>query len=154
MKRYIVALFIGLVLSTSVLADTTIPWTKAGCESAQGKWITAHSATDTGCDAAHCNGLHFCKSSQEMNWFSALIWCKSLGHKLTDLDTACPNGLSSGNTCANLKNTGLNMGAGGYWVDMPSPTTAGRSVFVTEDKIYLDHNVGNRNGSRYVLCKE
>ena len=92
-----------LLMSISVSAETTIPWTKAGCESVKGTWITAHFSTDSGCDANHCNGKNFCRSNVQMNWFSALIWCHSIGRELTDLETACPNGLASGNTCANLK---------------------------------------------------
>ena len=38
-------------LTTRALAETTIPWTKEGCESVKGKWITAHSPDDDGCDS-------------------------------------------------------------------------------------------------------
>ena len=86
------------------MADINIPWTKEGCESVKGTWVTAHSATDEGCDAAHCNGMNFCRSqNNQLNWWSALIWCKSIGRELADMESMCPNGLSSGNTCANLK---------------------------------------------------
>ncbi|MBP5344197.1 MAG: hypothetical protein J6Y85_03905 [Alphaproteobacteria bacterium] len=103
MKKNIILLALSLTFATAAHAETTIPWTKEGCESVQGTWITAHSSTDSGCDAAHCNGKNFCRSNVKMNWFSALIWCHSIGRELTDLETACPNGLASGNTCANLK---------------------------------------------------
>jgi len=102
MKKVIGALFFSLVISHSALAVTNIPWTKAGCESVQGTWITAHSPTDEGCDAAHCNGKNFCRAPKPMNYWSALIWCQSIGHKLPDIETLCPSGLASGSTCANL----------------------------------------------------
>ena len=102
MKKFLGALFLSLAVSHSALAGTNIPWTKEGCESVKGTWITAKSATDAGCDAAHCNGLSFCRSPQGMNWWSAVIWCQSIGHQLADIEVACPNGRSSGNTCANL----------------------------------------------------
>ena len=105
MKKLNFAIFGALLvisLATRALADTTIPWTKEGCESVKGIWVTAHSPTDDGCDAAHCNGRNFCRSNIAMNWWSALIWCKSIGRKLTDIENACPNGLSSGGNCANL----------------------------------------------------
>ena len=92
---------LAISLATQAFADTTIPWTKEGCESVKGTWITAHSATDDGCDAAHCNGLNFCRSPQTMNLWSAAIWCKSIGRELADVETACPKGMSLGG-CPNL----------------------------------------------------
>ena len=105
MKKLNFAIFGALLtisLATQALADTTIPWTKEGCESVKGTWITAHLPTDDGCDAAHCNGMNFCRSSQKMNWWSALIWCKSIGRELTDIETACPKAISSSSICQNL----------------------------------------------------
>ena len=103
MKRLLGVLVLSLAVSHSALAVTTIPWTKEGCESVKGTWVTAHSPTDAGCDEAHCNGLNFCRSqNNQMNWWSAMIWCKSIGHKLVDLETACPGGLVQDRTCANL----------------------------------------------------
>ena len=117
MKKLNFAIFGALMLTclvTRAFAETIIPWTKEGCESVKGTWITAHSPTDDGCDTNHCNGLNFCKSNVDMNWWSALIWCKSIGRELTDLETACPNGLSSGNTCANLTSI-----SGWFWTSTP-----------------------------------
>ncbi|MBP5343717.1 MAG: hypothetical protein J6Y85_01390, partial [Alphaproteobacteria bacterium] len=116
-----------------------------------GTWITAHSATDEGCDAAHCNGLNFCRSAQKMNFFSALIWCKSIGHKLTDVETVCPNGLASGQTCANANNFG------NVWTDMPSPSNSNRMVYLSgKNQLMLNHDSGNRNNSASLnaICKE
>jgi len=103
MKKFLGALVLSLIVSTSAGAVTNIPWTKEGCESVKGTWITAKSATDEGCDAEHCNGINFCMGPQYVNWWSALIWCKSIGRELTDLETACPKGLASSYTCENLK---------------------------------------------------
>ena len=94
--------FLLTAVATQALADTTIPWTKEGCESVKGTWITAHPPDDDGCDAAHCNGRNFCMGPQNVHWWGALLWCKSIGRELTDLETACPNGLASSYTCANL----------------------------------------------------
>ena len=102
MKRFLGVLFLSMILSHTAMAVTTIPWTKEGCESVKGTWITAKSATDAGCDTAHCNGKNFCRGRVRMNWWSALIWCQSIGHRMPDLETACPNALSSGAYCANL----------------------------------------------------
>ena len=115
---------LAISLATQAFAETTIPWTKEGCESVKGIWVTAHSATDDGCDAAHCNGLNFCRRKVNMNWFSALIWCKSIGHKLTDIETACPNGLASSETCANLEPYIPRDYRFGFWTSIPS-TSAG-----------------------------
>jgi len=110
----ILGAFWAVSLATQAVADTTIPWTKEGCESVKGIWVTAHSATESGCDAAHCNGKNFCRSAIEMTWFSALIWCQSIGHKLASFNSLCP-GLPTGpnNTsgaCANVKGIDSN-----YW---------------------------------------
>ena len=118
MKKYIGVLWFCMAVVTSAQADTTIPWTKEGCESVKGTWITAHSATDSGCDAAHCNGKNFCTNKVKVNWWSALIWCKSIGHKLTDIETACPHGLASSSSCANL-NGKISWR---YWTNTPCST--------------------------------
>ncbi|MBP5344389.1 MAG: hypothetical protein J6Y85_04910, partial [Alphaproteobacteria bacterium] len=114
-----------------------------------GTWITAHSATDEGCDAAHCNGLNFCRSAQKMNFFSALIWCKSIGHKLVDIDTACPNSISS-QKCQNLK---IGLSSTLFWSSMPSPYKDGQTVYFRADSgIDLD---GKKNTDAvFALCKE
>ena len=122
MKKLNFAIFgalLAISLTTQALAETTIPWTKEGCESVKGIWTTANKATDTdkGCDANHCNGLNFCQSPVRLNWWSALIWCKSIGHKLVELETACPNGLSASFSCANLK--GRLMDSGSSATQMP-----------------------------------
>ena len=105
MKKYNLIIGLSLILSYPVMADTTIPWTKAGCESVKGVWITAHSATDSGCDSNHCNGMSFCISPITMNWFSALIWCKSIGRNIVSFEHLCP-GIPTGNggvgTCTNI----------------------------------------------------
>jgi hypothetical protein len=118
MKKNLILLIL-IIISNSALAETTIPWTKEGCESVKGKWITAHSATDEGCDAAHCNGKNFCEGPTLLrSWFSALIWCQSIGRELADLETACPNGLASSRTCANLAGKLKNCA----WTSSPVPS--------------------------------
>ena len=117
MKKLNFAIFGILMLTclaTRAFAETTIPWTKEGCESVKGTWITAHSPDESGCDAAHCNGLNFCRSNVGMNWWSALIWCKSIGRELASIEDACPNSIST-STCANLKNI-----SGWFWISMPA----------------------------------
>lgn len=118
MKKNLVLLILCFLFAQKALAETTIPWTKEGCESVKGTWVTAHSATDEGCDAAHCNGVSFCQSPNTVTWWSAFTWCKGIGKKLVDLETACPNGLASSNTCANLQNI-LPRRA---WTNVPSGT--------------------------------
>jgi len=146
MQKYIAALFLSLVTSTFAQADTSIPWTKAGCESVKGTWITAHSATDSGCDANHCNGLSFCKSNVTMNWWAAVIWCRSIGHQLTDIETACPSGISSGGTCANLKG----ITSSGNWTITPASAT---QPYLADGKVtvYGDRRETN---NRYAFCTE
>ena len=149
MKRFLGILFLSLVISTSAQAVTTIPWTKEGCESVKGTWITSHAATDSGCDAAHCNNRNFCRSNVQMSWFSALIWCQSIGRTLTDVETACPNSLSN-NTCANLKeNLSQN------WTSTPCGQ---QSAYLLESRniLWCDDTWVKRDGSvyrGYALCK-
>ena len=144
MKKNIILLALSLTFATAAHAETTIPWTKEGCESVQGTWITAHSSTDSGCDAAHCNGKNFCRSNVKMNWFSALIWCHSIGRELTDLETACPNGLASGNTCANLKDKVPN--------NQFTATPSGNKMYAIgySGSRMVDHQKTDIN---YALCK-
>ena len=104
MKKLNFAIFGALMLTcltTRAFAETTIPWTKEGCESVKGTWITAHSASDSVCEANRCNGLNFCRSNVGMNFWSAAVWCKSIGRELADVETACPQGITQGG-CPNL----------------------------------------------------
>ena len=140
-------LFSILFTGYGALADTTIPWTKAGCESVQGTWVTANSATDSGCDANHCNGLSFCRNSQKLNWFSALTWCKSIGHQLADLETACPNGLASSRTCANLN--GCISPIKSNWVSTPG--SSGSNQYYVEGNTI---KTGGNLWTLYALCTE
>ena len=139
-------------LATRALAETTIPWTKAGCESVKGTWITAHSPTDDGCDAAHCNGRNFCMSpTGRINWFSALIWCKSIGRELTSFDHACPGIPTGDGPCANLN---LNRCQNG-WTSMPSGSS---KVFIARLKgnIHAVSRMGDGDGYacvNYALCE-
>ena len=148
MKSSFLIFFLSLILSHSAMAVTNIPWTKEGCESVKGKWVTAHSATDSGCDAAPCNGRNFCRSSMTMNWWSALIWCKSIGRELTDIETACPNGLNSGRTCANLKDRMEDQ-----WAQDISTSSSHSSFRITGNSLYDRNGYENRDSRYPALCK-
>ena len=150
MKKLNFAIFgalLAISLAGQAFAETTIPWTKEGCESVKGTWITAHSATDAGCDATLCHGLNFCRAPQTMNYWSALIWCKSIGHKLPDIETLCPNGLNSGRTCANLSGR---MGAE-VWSTTPSNNY---SQYVAGDGFIGDYQTEKNRTHRRVACTE
>jgi len=110
MKKLLGVLFLSMILAKSAFAGTTIPWTKEGCQSVKGTWITARSATDSGCDAAHCNGMNFCRGPVAMNWFSAMIWCQSIGHKVASWANACPGMPTGSAPCANLNGVGSGYG--------------------------------------------
>ena len=143
---------LAISLATQAFAETTIPWTKEGCESVKGTWITAHSATDAGCDSAHCNGLNFCQSNVSMNWWSAFVWCKSIGHELVDLETACPKGMASGGSCANLANKVA------FWTWNSAPgeiSTSTRALLNNGSAIAGPYITGNGPLSiKQALCKE
>ena len=155
MKKLNFAIFGALMLTcltTRALADTTIPWTKEGCESVKGTWITAHSPTDDGCDAAHCNGLNFCRSNVDMNWWSAFIWCQSIGHKLVTLANLCP-GIPSGPNSAQkacLNAYGVD-NAQYRWTSMPWSTNMGLIIGSAGD--IRDNATRNWAGCRAV-CEE
>ena len=105
-------------LTTQAFAETTIPWTKEGCESVKGTWITALAATDSGCDANHCNGMNFCAGPVGMNWFSAYIWCQSIGHKFASYNHLCPGAPTGQGPCVNIPSMSK-----AFWTDIPSGTT-------------------------------
>ena len=162
MKQVLGVLFLSLTLSHVAFADTNIPWTKEGCESVQGTWVVAKSATDSGCDTAHCNGMTFCRSNNHMNWWSALVWCKSIGHKHASFAHLCPGiptemGLPKG-ACANISGRD---DAYFVWTDLPwgttdiltvSPrygcTTYGGGCGGVAGRTYHDGNNG------YAICEE
>lgn len=144
-------LALTLILTNTTLAETTIPWTKEGCESVKGVWITAHSPTDPGCDEAHCNGLNFCESPQLMSWFNALIWCQSIGHKLVSFEHLCP-GIPTANNengpCTNIKSRGVFWG----WTNLPSGSKNAFTVDLVNGHI---HNDGARSSaSTRAVCEQ
>ena len=157
MKRFLGILFVSLILSHSAMAVTTIPWTKEGCESVKGTWISAKSATDAGCDAAHCNGLNFCRSNVGLHWFSALVWCQSIGHQLVRFDHLCPgiptNLNSTNGACANIsgKSSGL------AWTSMPWGNNKAIAVNLSSGTIHSSSagNGGERHNSYdLAICEE
>ena len=83
MKKIIMFLCLCVFLTTPAMAEPT-------CEGHGGKLITAHAASDEGCDSKTCNGKTFCKSEKAMNWWSAFTWCESQGRKLADFSVMCP----------------------------------------------------------------
>ena len=152
MKKLNFVIFGALMLTclvTRAFAETTIPWTKAGCESVKGTWITAHSATDDGCDAAHCNGLNFCTlnvNNNGLNWWSALIWCKSIGRELASIEDACPNGLAGSGICANLPKGTT------FWTTTSKSNTE-QYVFDWQGSIKTFSRSRAGRGTPYPLCK-
>jgi len=160
MKKFLGALVLSLAVSTAALADMNIPWTKEGCESVKGAWLTAHSASDSGCDAAHCNAKNFCGSAVKVNWFSALIWCKSIGHKLASFDSMCPGNLViSGSICQNLKGIETVRRANGYnyyWSTLATSNNNAWGVRL-ENGLMSDaggDNAGTKTQIRFALCEE
>ncbi|MBP5343954.1 MAG: hypothetical protein J6Y85_02645 [Alphaproteobacteria bacterium] len=151
MKKNIFVLALSLTFATAAHAETTIEWTKAGCESVGGTWITAHSPTDSGCDAAHCNGLNFCQSPQKMNWFSALIWCKSIGHKLVSFEHLCPGIPTAANDngpCTNIKSRGVSWG----WTNLPSGSQNAFTVELVNG--HSHNNAARSSASTWAVCEQ
>ena len=153
MKKLNFAIFGALMLTcltTRALAETTIPWTKEGCESVKGTWVTAHSPTDDGCDAAHCNGMNFCKSSAPTNLWSALVWCKSIGHKLADFTSLCP-GLppTESSQCQNMRGI---TGDSWAWTTMPGGTY--RLIVNTSSGRILGRVHPGNLDSQFPMCEE
>ena len=148
MKKLNFAIFGALMLTcltTQTFAETTIPWTKEGCESVKGTWITAHSPDESGCDANHCNGRNFCRSNVKMNWWSALIWCKSIGRELASIEDACPNSIST-LTCANLKGRMIR-----EWTT--TFDTKGGICLVHNDRMYIGLDSPTGPSGEHALCK-
>ena len=157
MKKLNFAIFgavMAISLATQAFAETTIPWTKEGCESVKGTWITAHSPDDDGCDAAHCNGRNFCRSTMAMNWWSAAIWCKSIGHKLVSFTNLCP-GITpnSGAPCANIRNVNSRVW---FWTDMVWNTKQSLGVD-SSGSVNADSRSGNGWGYQWLntaMCEQ
>ena len=148
MKRNLILLGLGIFWVQTTLAETTIPWTKAGCESVKGVWVMAHSATDEGCDANHCNGKTFCGSpgTPGVNWFSAVIWCQSIGRELTSLEDTCPNSFASGGGCPNLPR------GPGYWTSTRS--ASGKPYVIKHDRTaFVEENPVRKDSLPAALCK-
>ena len=140
-------------LATRALAETTIPWTKEGCESVKGTWITAHSATDSGCDAAHCNGMNFCTSNHgNINWWSALIWCKSIGRQLANFSNVCPGSLpirdTNAGACPNIRGK-----RGGWgWTNLIAGDTAAFDIGFSSGTVE-PYTRTSGGGSMHAICE-
>ena len=157
MKKLNFAIFgalLAISLVTRALAETTIPWTKAGCESVKGKWLTAHSADEDGCDAAHCNGKNFCRSGTPMNWWSSLIFCQSIGHKLVSWENLCPGTIQamedSRHTCTNIKKLD-----GNFWGWLETLWGTNGVILVRPSDGLISWNYRNHySGVEYAICEE
>ena len=94
--------YIGLFMAC-MLASTLAEAAKT-CNG--GVEVTAHTtATNSKCQKSgvnYCNGKTFCVSNRMMNWWSAILWCRSNGRELVALEEACPNWSTENNTCPNL----------------------------------------------------
>ena len=152
MKRNFVLLIISLIIAHSAAAEMTIPWTKEGCESVDGNWITAHSPNDEGCDSNHCNGKNFCMSKPTMNWWSALVWCNWIGRELADVETACPHSLSARRACINL-NGRMNVSGNNFsWLSTQVSNSGGYYLKANGD-IDTYHASKTNSGWHHALCK-
>ena len=150
MKKNLILLILSLFFIPKALAETTIPWTKEGCESVKGAWLTAHSATDPDCDSAHCNGINFCGSPVKVSWFSALTWCKSIGHKLASFDSMCPGNLViNGSICQNLKGIEPTSRSGPYNFYWSTLTTSNSNAW----GVMLKNGIMSNSGGDYAGTK-
>ena len=141
---------LAISLATQALADTTIPWTKEGCESVKGTWITAHSPDESGCEVIDadtstpmCNGKNFCRSPNGMNFWSAVIWCKSIGRTLAPLSSACPKIYPNG-TCANLKGK-ISSGNWNWNSWLNTPYSSNRAYVLVSNTSTLDSKARTYN---------
>ena len=143
MRKIIVFLMCVFAVATSVIAET--------CEGHGGTLITAHVATDTGCDSKTCNGKTFCKSDKAMNWWSAFTWCESQGRTLAEFSSMCP-GVSqapAGTTgdCPNLQGKGDNQ-----WVWSSLAYGSDNAVVVNLSSGAVNANT-RYGSSRCALCE-
>ena len=117
MKKYLTLILLALV-TTSAHANF---WDN--CTANGGTIITANSyGNDKGglCNdpndaslSKNCNGKSFCRSKDNMNWWSAFTWCESVGGKLASFESMCPDTQKMPGPigfCANFGKRNL-----GYW---------------------------------------
>ncbi len=61
----------------------------------------------------NCNGMEFCLSNKDMNWWSAFTWCESVGGHLVSFERLCPGTPMVENrtngACANIVGIGGGM---------------------------------------------
>ncbi|MBP5344468.1 MAG: hypothetical protein J6Y85_05305 [Alphaproteobacteria bacterium] len=146
MKKYSLILGISLMLSQTALAETTIEWTQAGCQSVGGTWITAK------------NGTNFCRGPVQTNWFNALIFCKSIGHNLVSFEHLCPGISVAPNSAKGACANANNIGNVWVWTGMPWSTNQALHVDLSNGRVYADYGAGSgatRNTvAFYALCEE
>ena len=110
MNKYIILILIGLSIATQVQAE---------CNG--GRWITSRKATDSGCSASTCNEKTFCVSTNGMNWWSAMAWCKANGMQLASIEDLCPGVQLNTEACPNWNGLAYNSwtrsidGSGSAW---------------------------------------
>ena len=76
-----------LLIVTQAHAVTT--WTSSNCEAKGGVTVTVGAQT-------------FCRSTSEMQWWSAYSWCQAIGGKMPTMWELCPNmsSLTQGAYCS------------------------------------------------------
>lgn len=119
---------ITLFLMTLILAGPTYAKWGANCTSNGGTIVKANEyGTKDGVNldkgglcndpndpnlTNNCNGMEFCRSNKDMNWWSAFTWCESVGGKLANIQIMCPNtNLIEQTDCPNFKG----VLSGGSW---------------------------------------
>ena len=108
--------------------------------------------TYSNCSDETCNGKTFCKSDNEMNWWSAFTWCESQGRTLAEFSKMCP-GVSQAlaNTtgdCPNLQGKGDNVWV---WSSLAYGSSYAILVNLSSGAVYF----GGRDShySHFALCE-
>ena len=118
-----------------------------------GTWVTANSVANNPdiCTEATCNGATFCKSSRQVNWWSAFTWCASNGLHLATFQEMCP-GISTGfpTTCVNLKGVG---GDQWVWSSLGYGDGYAYRVQLSDGGVTNSWSTNARNSNAVALCR-
>lgn len=127
MKKLFMFVMISGLVSTGVFA---------GCEEMGGTLISTSNGT-------------FCKSSIQLNWWSAYSWCKAGNMSMVTIYDACPTWDGRSSTCSNLTGKGTDQ----VWTSTActSATTA-YSVNLNGSNVRCGYRNNDLNYA-YAFCK-
>ena len=109
----------------------------------------ANCTPDIGIEIVGNNGVHFCMSKINLNWWSAHSWCRAIGMQLASYNTTCydANGEEYGYCSSNFTNVANKPDA---WLS--TAAEGGKAFYLYSGWNWSVHEGGSRKTKYRAFC--